>query len=72
MDNLPSRLMPEHLLLFRVRDPQNGVSNVKSVILLDLWDKFAESDIEIPFPQRDLHLRSVAPGIQWPEPVATG
>lgn len=41
-----------------IDDPQNGVSNVKSVVLLLVWDKFHEHGIEIPFPQRDLHLRS--------------
>jgi small-conductance mechanosensitive channel len=30
----------------------------------------AENDIEIPFPQRDLHLRSVPPGDLVPEPLA--
>jgi small-conductance mechanosensitive channel len=28
---------------------------------LAIWDALAEAGIEIPFPQRDLHLRSVAP-----------
>ena len=48
---------------FWMVDPQNGLSNVKSDILLDIWDRFHENDIEIPFPQRDLHLKSVAPEI---------
>lgn len=42
-----------------IDDPQNGVSNVKSQVLLLIWDKFHEHEIEIPFPQRDLHVRSV-------------
>jgi small-conductance mechanosensitive channel len=46
-------------LRFWIRDPQNGVSNVKSQILLLVWDKFHQHGIEIPFPQRDLHVRSV-------------
>ena len=41
-----------------VDDPQNGVSNVKSEVLLLVWDAFHEHGIEIPFPQRDLHIRS--------------
>ena len=45
-------------LRFWIDDPQNGVSNVKSEILLLVWDKFHQNDIEIPFPQRDLHIRS--------------
>ena len=48
---------------FWVVDPQNGLSNVKSEILLDIWDRFHANDIEIPFPQRDLHLKSVAPEV---------
>ncbi len=44
-----------------INDPQNGVSNVKSQVLLLVWDKFHAHDIEIPFPQRDLHIRSAEP-----------
>lgn len=42
-----------------IDDPQGGVSNVKSEVLLGIWDRFHEHGVEIPFPQRDLHLRSV-------------
>ena len=38
-------------------DPQNGVANVQSAIYLLIWDKFKEHGIEIPFPQRDLHVK---------------
>jgi small-conductance mechanosensitive channel len=41
-----------------ISDPKNGVGNVKSSVMLRVWDKFHEHDIEIPFPQRDLHLKS--------------
>jgi small-conductance mechanosensitive channel len=43
-----------------IRDPMNGCSNVRSQVLLNLWNKFHEHDIEIPYPQRDLHLRSIS------------
>jgi small-conductance mechanosensitive channel len=26
--------------------------------MFTIWDAFKEHDIEIPFPQRDLHIRS--------------
>lgn len=45
-------------LRFWIQDPELGVSNVKSDILLNIWDKFQEHEIEIPYPQRDLHIRS--------------
>jgi small-conductance mechanosensitive channel len=41
-----------------IQDPKNGVRNVKSDVLLLLWDKFHAHGIEIPFPQRDLHLKT--------------
>jgi small-conductance mechanosensitive channel len=41
-------------------DPTNGISNVKSEVLLNVWDRFHEHGIEIPFPQRDLHIRTPA------------
>jgi small-conductance mechanosensitive channel len=54
-------------LRFWIKDPERGVINVKSEILLNIWDKFHEHDIEIPYPQRDLHIRSsvidINPGI---------
>ncbi|HKU97770.1 MAG TPA: mechanosensitive ion channel domain-containing protein [Vineibacter sp.] len=42
-----------------INDPRNGVSNVKSEVFLRLWDKFRAHAIEIPFPQRDLHLKTL-------------
>ncbi len=40
-----------------ITDPEEGVGNVRSAVLKNLWDLFHEHDIEIPFPQRDLNLR---------------
>jgi small-conductance mechanosensitive channel len=52
-------------LRFWIADAQNGVQNIKSAVLLRIWDKFKEHGIEIPYPQRDLHLRS---GGEWLRP----
>ena len=41
-----------------INDPSEGRSNIISEILLRVWDLFHENGIEIPFPQRDLHLKS--------------
>ncbi|HUF71296.1 MAG TPA: mechanosensitive ion channel domain-containing protein [Gammaproteobacteria bacterium] len=43
---------------FWIADAHNGVQNVRSAVLLRIWDKFKEAGVEIPYPQRDLHLRS--------------
>jgi small-conductance mechanosensitive channel len=45
-----------------ITDPMSGCSNVKSQVLLGVWEKFHKHGIEIPYPQRDLHLRSVSEG----------
>ena len=42
-----------------IRDPQNGVHNVKSQILIGVWERFKQHGIELPFPQRVLHHQSV-------------
>jgi len=39
-----------------IRDPKNGIANVRSEVLLGVWDRFAENDIKIPYPQRDVHI----------------
>ncbi len=44
-----------------INDPRYGVTNVKSAILLGIWDKFGEHGIGFPFPQRDLHIKSSVP-----------
>ncbi len=50
---------------FWVADPEGGVSNVRSQVFLGIWHKFKEHGIEIPFPQRDLHIRSgTTPGAE--------
>lgn len=48
-------------LRFYINDPKNGTSNVKSDVLLRIWEKFQAHGIEIPFPQRDLHIKTSAP-----------
>ncbi len=47
-------------LRFWIGDAQNGVQNVKSDVLLQIWDRFKEHGVRIPYPQRDLHIRSSA------------
>jgi small-conductance mechanosensitive channel len=44
------------VLRFWIRDPAKGVTNVKGQVLLALWDSLKEHNVEIPFPQRVLHM----------------
>ena len=43
---------------FWISDPESGIANIRSDVYMRLWQLFKENDVEIPFPQHDLHLRS--------------
>lgn len=43
-----------------ISDPEDGIGNIRSQVLKKLWALFAEHNIEIPFPQRDINLRDNA------------
>jgi small-conductance mechanosensitive channel len=53
-------------ILVWISDPEAGVGNVQSEILKRLWVLFREQGIEIPYPQRDIHVK------QWPAPPPSG
>ncbi len=39
---------------FWLNDPENGVSNVSSAVMLNIWDKFKEAGIDIPLRHEDI------------------
>ncbi|RME66280.1 MAG: mechanosensitive ion channel protein MscS [Alphaproteobacteria bacterium] len=43
-------------LRFWIDDPYNGIANVSSDIMEQIWDLFHQHGIEFPFPQRDVHI----------------
>jgi small-conductance mechanosensitive channel len=45
-------------LRFWIADAQNGVHNVKSAVLLKIWESFKAEHVSVPYPQRDVHVRS--------------
>jgi small-conductance mechanosensitive channel len=45
-------------LRFWISDPSNGTANVRSAVMLRIWDLYHANDIELPFPQRDITLRN--------------
>lgn len=51
-------------LRFWINDPANGTKNVTSDVMMAVWDLLHEMEIEIPFPQRDLHIKSAPEGLQ--------
>jgi small-conductance mechanosensitive channel len=67
----------EHEILVWISDPEGGIGNVQSDVLNRLWWLFKEHDISLPYPQHDVHIRtlptpgaddiSVAPAQHSPE-----
>ena len=55
----------DHEILAWITDPEGGVGNVRSDVLNRLWWLFKEHNVELPYPQRDIHIRSL------PEPPST-
>ena len=45
---------------FWINDVPNGIANVRSKVLMNVWKNLQENNIEIPFPQRDLHIHGGA------------
>ncbi len=46
----------DYILRFWISDPTGGLTNIRGNVFLALWDAFAENDISIPFPQREVKL----------------
>ncbi len=43
---------------FWINDANEGVANVRSQVLLEIWKTFKEHGIQIPFPQREITIKS--------------
>ncbi len=48
------------VLRFWIRDPQNGLTNIRGTVLLALWDQFKANNISIPFPHREIIFKEDA------------
>ena len=42
-----------------INDPQNGIGSVKSDLHWGIWRQFRDHGIEMPYPQRDVYLKSI-------------
>ncbi len=45
-------------LRYWLDDPEEGIGSVTDLVLRKVWKKFQEHRVEIPFPQRVLHLKN--------------
>ncbi|WBU60179.1 mechanosensitive ion channel family protein [Paracoccus albus] len=60
----------DYVLRFWISDAQGGLTNVRGMVYLALWDAFRENDISIPFPQREVRVLNDAAGNDVPKFIA--
>ncbi len=48
-------------LTFWIADPDAGMDNVRSDVMLSLWDAFKREGIRVPYPVRDIRVRGPLP-----------
>jgi small-conductance mechanosensitive channel len=53
----------DFVLRFWIRDPQNGLTNIRGQVLLALWDAFKEHGIKIPYPHREVIFKTPVPAV---------
>jgi small-conductance mechanosensitive channel len=46
----------DYVLRFWIRDPKNGLANIRGNAFLAMWDAFKKNGVEIPYPHRQLIL----------------
>jgi small-conductance mechanosensitive channel len=45
-------------LRFWISDPNNGLTNVRGQVLMAIWDAFKAAGIEIPYPHREIVMKT--------------
>ena len=48
----------DFVLRFWINDPREGLTNIRGTVLLALWDAFQEHGINIPFPHREVIMKT--------------
>ena len=56
----------DFVVRFWIRDPQKGLTNIRGMVLLALWDSFKEHGIKIPFPHREIIMQTPVEVVREP------
>ena len=51
----------KYSLTFWINDPEAGMGNVRSDVMMALWDAFKREGIRVPYPVRDIRVRGTLP-----------
>lgn len=51
----------DYILRFWIRDPTEGLTNVRGGVFLALWDTFKQNGVSIPYPQREVRILGDTP-----------
>lgn len=43
-------------LRFWIKDAEKGVTNVRGMVMMALWDIFKENNVQIPYPHREVYI----------------
>jgi small-conductance mechanosensitive channel len=46
------------VLRFWIEDPREGLTNIRGIVFLALWDALKENGIQIPFPHREVIMKT--------------
>ncbi|MCB9990790.1 MAG: mechanosensitive ion channel [Rhodospirillales bacterium] len=46
-------------LRFWIKDAEKGVTNVRGMVMMELWDAFKANNIKIPYPHREVYIHEV-------------
>lgn len=46
----------DYVLRFWISDPSGGLTNIRGLVYLALWDAFEAAGVSIPFPQREVKM----------------
>jgi len=57
-------------LRFWISDPRSGLTNVRGQVLIALWDAFKAAGISIPFPHREIFMRTPVELVRGGQPAA--
>ena len=51
----------KYSLTFWINDPEAGMGNVRSDVMMALWEAFKREGIRVPYPVRDIRVRGALP-----------